>query len=117
VGCRFPVRPVSGLDAEPSDPVHPLPAGRAVQHEPAELPLKVDLHVQELKRKHLRVQRGVVGAAESGVHHFANEHVRGGRLFTRGPQRALQDAVRLAHVSEGQRCRPDLLVQWELTPQ
>jgi hypothetical protein len=40
----FPMRPVTGRDTEPGDPVHPPSAGRAVEQEPSELSLEVSLY-------------------------------------------------------------------------
>jgi hypothetical protein len=83
----LPVRPVAWRNAEPSDPVHPPSAGRAIEHELAELPLEVALHVQKLEAKHLRMERDVVGVAESRVERLVHQRVRGRSLLAHGPHR------------------------------
>ena len=88
---------MSRLYAKARNPVHPLPAGQAVEDEPPEFPFKVGLHVQKLESEHLGMERDGVGAAEVCVNRFVHKPVGGRDLLAHGTYRSLKDAALAPH--------------------
>jgi hypothetical protein len=88
--ARVPVRPMTGGDAEATDPMHVETAFRAVRHPCLELALEVGLHPQKLKPQHLRVDGDRVIASTSSLR-LVNEVVGLRRLLGNGVDGVLED--------------------------
>jgi hypothetical protein len=64
-----------------------------VENEPTKLALKIGLHVQEFKAKHLRLQRHGMWAVEAGVIRLIHDGARVLRLFGNGSDSAFEDVA------------------------
>jgi hypothetical protein len=97
----LPVRPVTGRDPEPQDPVNVEAAFGAVEREVLELAFEIGLHLEELKPQHLRVDRDRVIASTSSLR-LVNELVSLDGLLGDGVDGVLEDlAFSACHVQEG----------------
>src|SRR4029453_16981203 len=95
------VRPMTGCDPEPADPMHVQAALRTVEDEDLELALEIGLHLQELEPEHLRVD-GDRMIASTGSLRLVDELVGLDRLLGHRPDGVLEDlALSSCHVREG----------------
>lgn len=84
------MRPVSRRDAGARNPVDRTTARRAVKDEPTEFSFEVGLHVQQLKAKHLRLERDGMRAVEASVVGFVHDGARVLRLLGNGSDGTFQ---------------------------
>lgn len=63
----LPVSPMACCDSDPSNPVNPLTAGRAVKDESVEFAFQIGLHVQKFEAQHLRLERHGMRAVEGSI--------------------------------------------------
>lgn len=87
------MRPVTGRRPETRDPVDRPAAVGAVEDEPAELPLEVGLHLDQLQPQHLGVDRQRVRPAKARVQCLIHERVGLDGLFRYDPRRVLEDVA------------------------
>jgi hypothetical protein len=85
------VRPVSGRDPEPGDPMHVEAALRAVGDEVLKFALEIGLHVQELEPEHLGVHDKRVGSTVPDFDRLVDEGVGLRGLLGDGVNGMLED--------------------------